>query len=183
VSHYYYFAATLPSLRFDAAPPFSFARFQALCAEHLSPSDRRALHDLEGPPNRPARHPFARAWREAECALRNACARLRARRLGQDPTPHLRGGAEDGAATRAAAEAFALPSPLDRETALDRFRWARAGELGGLNPFSSDAVLAYGIQLKLAERRSALREDNGMRRTAWIVERPPVGVASQGERI
>jgi hypothetical protein len=163
--NYYFLVASLPALSLDAPPPLSSDRFSGICREHLNREDLAALGDLAGPLAAPSPHPFVREWRNREILLRNAVARQRASRLKRDPAPHLRERREfDPGVERAAAEAFAKPDPLERERSLDRFRWRDLDELAGLNPFSSEAVLAYSVKLRLVEQWSRLNRAEGRQR-------------------
>jgi hypothetical protein len=179
--NYYYMAATLPMLSMEHPPAIRFAGFCALCAEHLSRADLAGLAELDAPLETQARHPFVVAWRACDGALRNAVARLRAHRLSKDPSLHVRPGPESSDADRAAATAFARPSPLDRHLALDRFRWSQLDILAGDNIFSSAAVLAYGVKLQMAERWAGLREESAVAKVNAIVGRPPSGRPAPGE--
>lgn len=179
--NYYYLAASLPMLSLEHPPTIRYARFHALCEEHLSSADLAGLGELETAPDAQARHPFVSAWRKCDSALRNAVARLRAQRLSKDPAPYLRPGQEDSDAERAATEAFARPSPLDRNLALDRFRWLQLDALTGYNIFSGTAVLAYGVKLQMAERWAGLHEETAMERVNTIVGRPPSIRPAPGE--
>jgi len=172
--NYYYLAASLPSLALEDPLPLSFERFRALCAEFLARDDLAALDELDRPVTSPARHPAVRAWREGETRLRNAVARARGARHKRDAAPFLRETAGlDLSIERAVSDAFARPTPLAREQALDRFRWSRAGELAGYNPFGTAAILAYALQLRLSERWAAMSAEQGRQTAESIVLRNP----------
>ena len=132
------------------------------------------LEDLLATGGERGAHPFTAAWRERDTRLRNAVARARASRLGRDAAPYLR--PERGFDTytlKAVEEAFARPTPAERELELDRFRWQVLDELAGRAMFSVEAVLAYALKLRIAERWSRLEPEAGRR----VVEE---FVASQG---
>jgi hypothetical protein len=161
---YYYLVAGLPMLALGRAPQVTLDAFLERCREHLSADDAAVLEDLLATGGERVAHPFATAWRDHETRLRNAVARARASRLGRDATPFLR--PERGFDTytlKAVEEAFARPSPIERELELDRFRWQEADELAGRAVFSVEAVLAYAIKLRIAERWSRLEPDAGRR--------------------
>ena len=169
---YYYLAASLPMLSMDASPPISLDTFRALCAEHLSAHDYRALEALLAGAADP--HAFVGDWNRVETALRNACVRERAGRLKRDPVPFLRREADlDTAMARHVAAAFARRTPLEREHALDRLRWDLAEELAGFDPFSSRALLAYALQLRLAERWARMDPGAGDKTLESLVNREP----------
>jgi hypothetical protein len=180
--NYYFLGASLPSLSLESRPWMSYPRFREACLLHLCREDMEGLGEMERPDaDSPPTHPFVRRWREREAALRNAVARIRARRLERDAKPFLRPDADRADAERAAAEAYSRPTPLERELALDRFRWVQLDELAGLTPFSSEAVLAYGMKLRLAERWAALNEETGRTLAEDIIRRPPSARGAQGD--
>jgi hypothetical protein len=169
---YFYFAATLPELSIEQAPPLSSDAFTALCRENLSDGDFAALEALS---NDEATHrrTFVRQWKDKETQLRNALVRVRASELKRDPGPYLREqiGA-DGSVDRTVGDAFGRKTPQDRELVLDRFRWTQAEALAGYDPFSIDAILAYSVKLKLAERWAGMDEDAGRNKADEIVSHP-----------
>lgn len=161
--NYYYLVASLTHLRMEDPPPVSTGAFRELCRHHLCPADIAALDALLDDTERtPAGHPYVAAWRNAVRQVRNATARLRASRLQRDPAPFLR--TCDGFnvwTEHAVVEAFQRPNPLERQRALDRLAWERAGELAAGNPFSENVVFAYAVRLQIAERWAAMSDRTG----------------------
>lgn len=171
---YYYLSASLPALSLDSAPPLTGDAFRTLCAEQLSPRDLRALNGvLAAADDGPAGHPFASRWRVRDGALRNAIVRVRAAKLRVEAARHLRDDSYDVSAERAVADAYARPNPRDRELALDRFRWAQLDELAGFDPFSINAIMAYGLKLGIAERWSSLNTEQGREHADAIIRKDP----------
>jgi hypothetical protein len=168
--NYYFFAASLPMLSLDSAPPLSWDKFRALCGEHLSKEDTKALDALIGAQGTKANHSFVRDWRERETRLRNAVAKLRAARQHSDPAPYLK--EEKGCDVyleKSVSDAFSRSNPLEREMALDKLRWAQIEEAAGFNPFSSEAMLGYALKLRIAERWTAMNEEEGRDKVTKIV--------------
>jgi len=150
--NYYYFAASLPMLTLGSPPPFSAARFRAMAADFLTSSDLAALEEAVAETEAP-HHPWNRRWREVETKIRNAIARLRGQHLRRESALYLRPQeGVDLALEKTVAEAFSRPTPLEREKALDRLRWARLEELAGYNIFHLNAILSYALRLRLCER-------------------------------
>lgn len=160
MSAYYYLVATLPALSMDAGPSLDYASFRALCAEHLSEADVRVLDVLvEG---KGSGNGFVRAWRDRDGELRNEVARKRAPRVGGNAESCLRDVTSfDMRVEKVVADAFAQATPLDREKALDRFRWQVIEELQGFDTFSFSAVLAYALKVQIAARWGAVDEEKG----------------------
>lgn len=158
-----YFIATLPRVSPEGDPPMTEERFLELARRYLAPAEMRALEDLAL--GRPTAKTFILEWRRHETQLRNAMARLRAARLGADASPWLRSHeGYDVTLEREVAAAFQEPDPLRREKALDASRLRRIGELGGFDPMSIDALLAYFLRLRMANAAKARDEKRGMRR-------------------
>ncbi len=170
---YPFFVSTLPMLQQDAPPPMTVERFQALAQRYLTATDFAVLEALET--GSPSPHPFVRAWIRHETQLRNAVARHRASRLGQDVSPWLREHeGYDVSLERGVAAAFQESNPLRRERALEALRWRKAGELAGFDPFSIEAVLVYSLQLRLCEGASARDEAKGRRRREAVLSATPL---------
>lgn len=174
---YEYFASTLPSFAFGAPPPMAAEDLRAAAEGNLKAADLAALDALLS--GAPSDHPFVVAWRDRDTQLRNAVARARASRLQKNAAgaansadasrwlrPH--GGWSAGVESGVAA-AFQEPDALRRHRALARLRWDLAGEVAGLDPFSSSAILAYAVRLVLAADLAKADADAGLarlRRTA-----------------
>jgi hypothetical protein len=179
--NYYFLVASLPMLSMEEAPPFSAETFEATCAEHLSARDAEALSlILAQDMDTKAAHPFVTTWRETETQLRNAVVAARAARHKQDPDEYLREQSGFSATLQhAVTEAFARENPLDRERLLDRFRWKQSDDLAGMNPFSSDAMLAYALKLKLAARWATMDTDKGNETAEAILQKRPTSTTEQ----
>lgn len=176
--NYYYLVASLPTLSLEAPPPMSGAAFRRLCAEHLTPGDLAALDELDGPLAAAARRPFVAAWRRSEAALRAAAVRARAARLHRDPATELPTGIVGGMEEeKAVSDAFSRNDPLERELALDRFRWRRIEELAGIAPFAGATLLAYALKLRLVERWAAMSAERGAGSLDALVNAPPRAAA------
>jgi hypothetical protein len=170
---YYYFAATLPALTLQGALPMTWDVFLSLCDEHLTPVDRKAVSQLERPPDAAASptHPFIRDWRDKELQIRNAVTMVRAGRTGRDAAPFLRDAAGcDIAIARGVSDAYAQGTPLERERALDGIRWALVEELEGFDAFDSRAVMAYGLKLRLVERWAGIEEKAGRKEADTLIQ-------------
>lgn len=174
---YSYLLASLPVLTLERAPAIGEAAFRAGCASQLAAHDAAAVEDVFVSGGQESRHPFLEAWRERETRLRNAVARARAARLGQDPAPHLRPERGfDVSTLEAVAAAFKRATPAEREFDLDRFRWRVLDELAGPAGFTAGQVLAYALKLRLALRWSVRDEAAGRQVMEAAVEQ----AAAQG---
>ena len=171
--NYYFLMASLPTLALDEPPPMSEAELKALCVEHLSARDYRALVALLSDGAEATKNRFVRIWQDKETQLRNAMVRIRAARLQRDPELFLRETAgSDLSCERAAEDAYSKKTPLDREMALDRFRWEQADALAGLDPFTANAVLGYGLKFKLSSRWARIDREQGESQVEALVKRP-----------
>jgi len=158
VAERYYLAAQLPSLpspaQAETAPlPIESAAFQELCARFL---DGAAFARLAGaalvPPREaaPSGSAVLDAWNAMERGLRRALAAARARRLGRDAEA---GDADIPPEAAAAAKAaLALDNPLEAERFLNAFRYDFITRITPFDMFCDEALYAYAVRLKLAER-------------------------------
>jgi hypothetical protein len=176
---YVYLVASLPTLELTAAPRISSADLLASSAGVLRRDhweDLRAV--LEDRP-REARAAELATYLDAETQLRGAVARLRATRAGAtyDAGAHPVAGF-DARCVGVAERAMELDDPLDRELTLDRLRWTLLDELAVSPPFGFQAVLAYGLKLRLAEKWAAMDEAEGLSLAADIAEAALAGSAA-----
>ena len=146
-----------------------------LCEEHLSARGYKVMQELmASTTDATGGSGFAKAWREKETQLRNAIVKIRASRQQKDAEPFIKEThTTETAASKAADEAFLKKSPLDRELALDHFRWQQIEELAGLDPFNTKAVLAYGLKFKLATRWGDMGREQGEKIADELMNKKP----------
>lgn len=169
---YYYFAASLPELVLGEEPPVDFHRFLFWCESNLAPQDMaEARLILEGR-EAEGRSEFVRRYLAWETQLRNAVARIRAGRRGRAAEAFER--EHEGFAVfveRAASEAMAKADPLERERALDEFRWKMLEEAAACEPFGAAAVFAFAFRLRLAWRWQAMQPEKGEKAALELLEK------------
>lgn len=169
MSRYYYFAATLPTLSFGAAPPMSSEEFLGRGRLHLKPADFGILEQariLSAPdlPLSTGSRLLDRyyAW---ERSLRNELVVVRARKQGRAGERWIRPAVRNEEAVRDARAilhaAADSTTPLDLEIALEAARWALIERLRGATVFDFDSIAAYRLQLLILERLAALTVERG----------------------
>ena len=140
---YYYLVASLPTLVFGDPPPFPPETYVGRCADFLKPGDHRELALVLAGRASEGATGFARQWFAADTQLRNAVARQRAVRwnveAGSSQKSHP---GFSVCAEKTVTDAFAKPTPLEREMELDRFRWELLDDLAREQPFGLPAVIA-----------------------------------------
>ena len=165
---YYYLVSSLPMLDFDAPPSISEEDFAGVCADWLSEEELERLDALSLIPSEDIRRNESAIdrWNVWETRLRNALAARRARR-------------DNGGGDRAAEkfirenldffseiddgvqEAFAKPSPLEREDVLDKLRWRELETLESGHDFDFDKLCVYKLKLLLLAKRAARNTELG----------------------
>jgi hypothetical protein len=169
-TQYYYFIASLPWLTFSFPAALTKKDFLEECRRHLLPDDMVELDALLDGRRADVKTPFSSTWLDGDTQLRNAIVRQRALRLGVEEKKYLK--AHDGFrvdAEAAVSDAFSRANPLERELALDRFRWKLAEELFVRDPYGLPAVLAYGVMLAINEHWRSLTPELGKDRLESMV--------------
>ena len=160
---YYYLVASLPLFVLGERTPFTTDAFREQCAGLLAEEDLAELDRLLALPEGQGHSAFARAWQAEAHRLGNALARWRASQRGVEPTPYIRLPDEhDAGAAKAVADAYAQPDPLERELALDRWRWQALDQLTYADAFGLPTVLAYALKLRIGARWAGLTEEDGI---------------------
>ncbi len=177
---YPFFISSLPTLKPGEVPDWSPDRFLDEARRNLSPGDLAALEALAD--GAPSDAPFVAAYRAFDTQLRNACARIRAARLGTDARPYLREEAGDApfdasleARVRAVFQSAA--NPLVREDGLAALRSEAAEALAGESPFGVGAVLSYFVRLRLAWSVADRSAEAGRKRLEKAVSEATVGLS------
>ena len=173
---YVYLLAGLPRLRLTDPPALTSAGLLAAMDGVARPDHREAVRAILEGRHDDVRHAEARRYLDADTQLRNALARLRARRAGSeyDAGAHAHEG-YDLRCESTAAHAAGLPDPLARELALDRFRWGLLDEIATMPAFGVQALFAYAFKLRLSEKWAAMSDERGLELTDEIVERELAG--------
>lgn len=181
--NYYYLAASLPPLVLGETPHMPSAEFLKHCREQLSPRETDAIESVFASPTPEPPHALLRDWNDRETQLRNAVATQRARALQQNPAAFLRTHEDfETGIEKGVADAFAVATPLDRELAIDTIRWRTAEELGGTNEFSTRAIVAYALKLKIAERWAAMDEEAGSSQADMLIGMPPAEATESADQ-
>jgi hypothetical protein len=169
-TQYYYLVASLPWLTFSAPAVMTKNDFIAECRRQLLPDDLIELEALLDGRRADVKTTFSCTWLDGDTQLRNAIVRQRALRLGVEEKKFLK--PHDGFRVDAEAavnDAYSRANPLERELALDRFRWKLAEELFARDPFGLPAVLAYGVMLAINEHWRSLTPELGKDRLEDLV--------------
>jgi hypothetical protein len=165
VSDWYYLVAQLPSfsvLQEKTPLPLTDESFTELCGRFFDPESLGLLKSISlEPPRNPEKTGsyVIDSWKEMENSLRIALAQIRAQKLGRDFTfgnTPLR-----PEAAQAARTALGMENPLAAEQSLNEFRTDFLNRISPLDSFSTDAVFAYALKLKLAQRVRKFNDEAG----------------------
>ncbi len=168
---YYYFTSTLPMLAFDGILPFSIDEFAADCARLLSEQDNRQVQLALGLERAIGNNPVLVRWQRFEMALKNEIAWMRAVARHQNPLAVVRGEREfDAGVAHVLALAVKADSPLEAEKMLLRLHWQVLDDLALNKDFSLEWILVYAVKLKILERLTAFKSDEGPKRLEEILQ-------------
>ena len=150
---YPYIASTLPMLRFEMKPPFSYEEFLQRCAGFIPVQDILVLRGLDSFKIDSAPTPLIKKWLIFDSLLRNELVKVRASRKKLDPERYLRpDGYAEPAFTHLALAAQRNPSPLEAEKMLDQSRWDFLESLGFGHYFDLDFLIIYAYKLFILQR-------------------------------
>jgi hypothetical protein len=161
VSHYYYTAAALPTIRLGEKVPISEDILFQLAEDTLSPEEYRILIRSRWGSFEPTGSPFADrilSW-EKELRLELAKARLAGLKFSSpDALPESDGRDVLLEKTRTA---LSLDSPLAAENYLNNIRWSFVEEMSAAHYFDLEALIAYYFKLQLALRQEKFQKAAG----------------------
>lgn len=177
MNNYHYIIAGLPDLLpdFTQSGHFSYSVISEAVREQLSPADRRAVDWLEAGADssilcghfyRAAarqRSRFIRSWYGLDRMIRNSQVRFLASKEGFDPGKYIVGETDsrDEEAWPVLQQIFRTEDLLEREHALDRYRWDRITELTTFHYFDMDVILGFLAKAMIVGRWSSLDRDKG----------------------
>jgi hypothetical protein len=168
MSHYYYFAATLPSLQYGLAPAIPYEEFIERASRNLNPGDFAAVAgatlglQADGSiPESAAGVKLLESYYRRELAVRNELVRLRAQRLHKQADAYLKPGDADWESSRVALAAFGAETPLDGELTLEKERWNYLDGMSTNHFFDLDYLAAYALKLLSLTRRHRFQAQAG----------------------
>lgn len=173
----YYLVSQLPafSINQNAPLPVTEEYFLDLCSRFMNKKALKVLKNLSLEPPRqiePTGFAVLDKWYTYERDLRIALAYLRAQKMKKDfidPTNLLLGVSPE--IMQCARTAMAFESPLEAEDYLDQIRIDYLTNILPYDNFSDEAVIAYGLKLKLANRVKKFNEEAGMASYRKIYDR------------
>ena len=177
MSRYYYFVASLPTLRYEDRDAMSPDAFIEWASEHVDADEiaQLRLATIDAPEaDHDGANPALASWLDFERGVRNALARVRAQRAGKEVARYVRlDRSGEGNATpyeNLARDAFSAESPLTGEDLINRARFAFAEDLEVNHFFDLDVVIAHYIKLQVIARRKSFSRREGEERFASINE-------------
>ncbi len=173
MSSWYYLVSQLPALPVDESTklPITEEAFNELCGRFLDKKNMTILKELSLEPPRKAKKTgsdFVDGWYSWERSLRMALGTIRAQRMKKDFV------AEDvmvpADVLQTVRTACGYDSPLEAEIFLNSARSRMMENNRPSDCFSTDAVFAYALQLKLASRIRKFNTELGMESYKKIYE-------------
>lgn len=170
----FYFISSLPALSQGEKPSCTYQDFIARCSENFGDDIAKRLKALQLLPLKPVHNSseVAVAWYEFEAFLRNTVAEIRKARLRgsqlnftKRETPHLSPGD-----AKHIEDIMAMQSPLDRENALDVFRFHFLEELEAEHFFDIPALEIYAIKLLILEKQFSRQIERGSEEFTKLME-------------
>ena len=165
MADFFYFLSSLPALRWGEKPPMTYSRFIAQCRELLGDklADEAVKLKLLPEDPRDGLSPVAASWYDFETFIRNTTAAIRKKRMRKSGTVMTQHETSHFSAldSKRIEEIMSMPSPLERENALDNFRWNFLEGLSSSYTFCMGAVEIYAIKLLLLEKQESRQYEAG----------------------
>ena len=168
----FYFISSLPNLRWSEKAPLSYANFLERCSENFGSDYAQNLTRLQLLPSENPQSLIARQWLDFEAFLRNTVAEFRKAKLRRQnvvftrhETSHL-----SPSDVKRIEEIMAIHSPLERENALDLFRWKYLEELTSAHFYDDSLLEIYALKLLLLEKQASRQLAKGQEAFTVLME-------------
>lgn len=163
MASYYYLMSSLPMLRPEGELPLTYEEFLSLCRGNVSASRYGMLASLDADSSE---GPLVSDWASFYGKLKAELTYQRSVRLGRDvPAPVIR----DDAAVRAVNAAMNEKNPLAAEHLLLAMEFEQLDALVSRHYFDDAALVGYALKLKLLERKTVFRFQQGKAELDGIV--------------
>ena len=159
-------------MRWSEKAPLSYANFMERCAENLGDDYAQKLSLLQLLPSETPKSLISRQWLEFEAFVRNTVAEFRKTKLRRQNvvfTRHETSHLSPSDAKRI-EEIMAINSPLERENALDLFRWKYLDDLAATHFYDDSLLEIYALKLLLLEKQASRQLVQGQKAFATLME-------------
>ena len=165
MGNWYYLMSQLPSISISSekALPVTEEYFMDLCSRFLDAKNLKVLKNLSLEPPKDGGTTgsvFLDSWYENERLLRFALAKIRALKMKKDVDSPMLSISPD--IVQSARTACGMDSPLAAEQYLNEVRVSMLDRFAPADQFSTDAIFAYALKLKLAQRMKSFTEEAGV---------------------
>lgn len=163
MSSYYYLMSSLPLLTAGGEMPFSYDTFLRMCCGNVSQARYQMLESLtvaslEGP--------MVSEWAKFYGTLNEELIYQRNQKLGR---PCQAPANRDSDAVRIITAVMNEKNPLEAEKMLLTLQFEKLDELVNMHYFDDCALVGYAMKLKLLERKTVFRQQQGKAELGRIV--------------
>lgn len=164
MSSYYYLMSSLPMLKADGEMPFSYDAFLRMCSGNVSPARYQMLENLTAASSE---GPMVSQWAKFYGTLNKELVYQRNQKLGRPcQAPNNR----DSDAVRIITAVMNEKNPLEAEKILLTLQFQKLDELVNMHYFDDCALVGYAMKLKLLERKTVFRQQEGKAELGRIVD-------------
>lgn len=154
MASYYYLISSLPMLKTDGSVPMDFQTFLEACKANVSAATYQSLCNIPHSKN----HPFLKEWSKFYESLMDELNYQRKLKMGKACiVPDDR----QADVVNSIAAALAAKNPLVSEQMLLDLEFKKIDSMMGLHSFDDYYLFGYAIKLKLLERQTVFKTEEG----------------------
>lgn len=164
MSNYYYFASSLPSLYMDKESPITYESFMKAAKDQIKEKDYRDLERVTFHPEAGsgARLPIVKEWENLIFTINEMMTEERAKKLGLDAEKEYKARcSRDKVLEDKVKHIVNMDNPLEAERAILSLYFDFLSEHELSDPFSTTALMIYGLKLQIKERASSFDREKG----------------------
>ncbi len=170
MGQYYYFAASLPMLKYGLTPPINSKSFLDDCSRLVSISDYKKIKKAKLSGNPPTDSTgILKDWIESEAGLRNELVKLRTKKENTETEKYIRNNFVNPLWASKAKEIFDTENPLNAEKLFIKALWEILSDLETGHDFDTEMLIVYYIKLQLLERMNSFQIDKGKEKLETIL--------------
>lgn len=154
MASYYYLISSLPMLKSDGSIPMDSKTFLEMCKANVSAATYKSLCNLSSSTH----HPMLKSWSKFYNSLMTELNYQRNLKLGK---PCLVPSDREADVVNSIAAALAAKNPLISEQMLLDLEFKKIDSMLGLHSFDDYYLYGYAIKLKLLERQTIFKQDEG----------------------
>ncbi len=161
MAKYYYFISSLPMLKMEEDPPFSYQEFLEKAKGLMKGKDYAEILSCSSSAEGEPHSTLMKKWKDYKVLVESTLVDQRARKLGLDDSRYKLKGKADGVLSDRIQKIVNELDPLQGEREVLSIYFDFLSSIPLQDPFSVETLMIYALKLELLERSRSFSQERG----------------------